>query len=478
MLMLDVKVDLKNRFLLIVATCDSEAALKLELPVNLLLRQSDTEFTLDNTQVPIEAMTSRIIGAMAFSEAGQAALQTMVEGWCDKTGAQPPELIDLSTVSAPQERLCLALHNVAQLYRFKVDKFVAHNSSLLRQMAILRISQEETLSELEATQQFLLKSIETRRWQVQSHGPIPEDKTSRFKLSSNTELRQLLSASSMGVSDVSFMLANQDIPTQGSLTATLHLVETNKMVGQWVLPAADLTAGWQRLSLICALDQDEQSIYLSLKWYGEAPLWVAGGIHHPDTNYCAKTGKETYDRVLAHQVWKYLPGSSAPVPEDSHWIGGPIPERFYIEPVRLANAVSADPNIDCLQYFKSLGALQVHPVKGSVTAARIARGVPPSTNQIIATIGGRSEHGPKIEYALATAPLHPVREVGDLVMDCERHGRISDWFPLSRDAQEQLTLNLRTPSEQVSDLYLLTRLAPGERLDRGWATFRNIWLST
>lgn len=472
-----MEVDFNNRFLLIIAACDLDAAHKLSLPVNLLLTHPDTNLTLDSTEVALEAMTSRVIGAMAFSKAGQAALQTMVDSWYDKTGAQPPKLIDVSKGSEPQEILCMTLRHIAQLYRFKVDKFITHNSNLLRQMTSLRIAQEETLSELDTIEQFLLKSVETRRWQVQSHGPILEDQTALFKLSSNTELRQLLSASSMGVSDVSFMLINQEIPPEGTLTATLYLVETNKTIAQWVLPAADLTAGWQRLSLIRALDQDEQSLHLSLKWQGETHLWVAGGVHHPDTDYCAKIGGDTYDRVLAHQVWKYLPGRSAPVPENAHWIGGLIPERFYIEPVRLANAVSADPNIDCLQYFKSLEALQVHPVKGSITAGRIARAVPPSINQIRATIGGRSEHGPKIEYALATAPQYPVRELGDLVMDCERHGRISDWLPLSKDVQGQLTLHLRAPSEQVSDLYLLTRLAPGERQARGWATFRNIWLS-
>ena len=475
--MLDMDVDLNNSHLLIIAACDLEAAHKLSLPVNLLLIHPDTHLTLNSTEVAIEAMTSRVIGAMAFSKAGQTALQTMIDSWYDKTGGQSPKLIDLSKSSEPQEKLCAALRYIAQLYCFKVDKFVTHNANLLRQMTRLRITQEETLSELEEIETFLLKSVETRRWQVQSHGPILDDQTALFKLSSNTELRQLLSASSMGVSDVSFMLINQEIPTEGSLTATLCLLETNKTIAQWVLPAADLTAGWQRLSLICALDQDEQSLHLSLEWRGEAHLWIAGSIHHPDADYCAKIGEDTYDRVLAHQVWKYIPGSSAPVPEDAHWIGGPIPKRFYIEPVRLANAVSADPNINCLQYFKSLEALQVHPVKGSITAGRIARGVPPSTNQIRATIGGRSEHGPKIEYALATAPLHPVRELGDLVMDCERYGRISDWLPLSKDVQGQLTLNLRAPSEKVSDLYLLTRLAPGESSQRGWATFRNIWLS-
>jgi len=475
--MFDIEEDLNNKLLLIIAACDLEAAQELNLPVNLLLTHPATQLTLDGTEVPIEAMTARVIGAMAFSKAGQSALQTLVDDWSDKTGAQPPKLIDLSKDHKPQERLCTALRYIAQLYRFNIDKFVTHNANLLRQMTSLRIAQEETLSELEAIEQFLLKSVETRRWQVQGHGPILEDKTARFKLSSNTKLRQLLSASSMGVSDVSFMLINQEIPTQGNLTATLYLVETNKTIAQWVLPAADLTAGWQRLSLIRALGQDEQSLYLSLEWQGDTPLWVAASVHHPDTDYCAKTGEDTYDRILAHQVWKYLPGSFAPVPENAHWIGGPIPERFYIEPIRLANAVSADPNTDCLQYFKNLEALQVHPVNGSITAGRIARGVPASTAQIRATVEGRSEHGPKIEYALATAPLHPVRELGDLVMDCERHGRISDWLPLTKDVQGQLTLHLRTPSKQVSDLYLLTRLAPGEKQDRGWATFRNIWLS-
>ena len=469
--------DSKNRLLLVVADCDLQAAKDLDLPANFLLQHADGRFSLDGAQVSIATLTARVIGALAVSQAGLSILQAMVDTWQEKTGGDPPQIVDLSPPLAPQDQLSVALRAIAQLYRSQIAPFVAHNARLLRQVAGLRMAQEDTLSQLDATEAFLLKSIQTRRWLAQSHGPVQAHKPAVIALSSDTQICQRLSASSMGLSDVSFMLASQDIPVEGQLTVALYLVETDETVAQWDLSAADLTIGWQRLSLIRALGHDEQTVQLRLHWQGPKDLLLTAAFHHPDAAYCATTSQDTHDRILAHQVWKYLPGTAAPLPTNTHWIGGPLPAQFYIDPLRLADAVSVNSDKDGLQYFKNLEALQVHPFTGVVSTARLSRAVPPSVHQISATVGARSEDSPSIEYAIATAPLHPVRTVGDLVMDCERYGRISEWVTLSKDIQGQVNLNLRAPTAHVSDLYLLTRLAPGTGQQRAWATFSNIWLS-
>lgn len=469
--------DAEDWFLIIVSACDLDAARELVVPAGLLVLDAEAKFMLEDTEVVPEALTARIIGSMALSELGHNALNRMAHGWTGKTGSPLPILIDLSKVSGQQKKLQSALRHVGQLYRTKMTGFAEHNAELLRQMAVMRMAQEECNASLEAMELFLLRSVETQRWQVQNHAPLGSGQGSPLNLSSGTELRQRLSSSSAGLSDLAFLLTEQEIPVNGRLTATLHLLESDHIAAQWVLSAADLTTGWQRLSLVRALGQDEQTPFLTLKWHGERDLRIARSLHHPDPDYCLELNGEKHDRLLAHRLWKYLPGSLAPMPESSHWIGGEIPSRFYVEPARLASAVSVDPNVNCLQYFAVLKALQVHPFKNTVSAGRIAKAVPASVRQISSTIGGRSEKGPPIEYALATAPLHPVREIGDLVMQCERDGRISDWMLLSGDTQGEITLYLRAPTEEISDLYLLTRLAPGAQQQYGWATFRNIWLS-
>ena len=469
--------DTEKWFIIIVAACDLDVARELELPAGLLVLQAEATFVLEGTEVVPEALTARIIGALALSELGHEALNRMVHGWTAKTGSPAPTLIDLTQICDQENRLPVALRHVGEFYRMKINGFANHNAALLSQMSVMRMAQEECSASLDAMETFLLKSVETRRWQVQNSAPLSPGQNHPLDLPSGTELRQRLSSSSAGLSDLAFFLTEQEIPTSGTLTATLRLLESDHIAAQWVLSAADLTAGWQRLSLLRALGQDEQTPYLTLEWHGERDLHIARSLHHPDPDYCLEVGGEKHDRLLAHRLWKYLPGSMAPIPENAHWIGGDLPSRFYIEPDRLANAVSVDPSTNCLQYFTKLQALQVHPFKGTVSAGRIARAVPASVRQISATVGGRSEKGPQIEYALATAALHPVREIGDLVMQCERDGRISDWMRLSGDTQEEITLYLREPCEKISDLYLLTRLAPGAQQQYGWATFRNIWLS-
>lgn len=475
--MLSTELVSSPRVFVLIAAYDKSYISALDIPAKVILLHSNKILTLDDAEITFDEIATFVIGALSFSAHGKSELNELVDGWAARTGAQGPKLIDVNTYVDPQEVLAVALRNITQLYHAKIGQLITHNARLLRQMVNLRIAQEETLSTLEATEHFLITSIDKRRWQVQSYEPFTQNQTAPFKISSGIKLCQLLAVSSMGLSDVSFMITEQNIPTTGNLIATLLFVESDEVAAQWILPAADLSAGWQRLSLIRALGQDEQSLHLQLEWQGAGHILVSASAHHPDKDYCAKTQTETHTRLLAHQVWKYAAGCPAPVPENSHWIGGPIPKRYYIEPVRLENAISANTNVEALQYFPNLEALQVHPFEGAVSAARIVRCVPESTRQINATVGGRAENGPKVEYALAVAPLHPVRELGDLIMDCEHNDCISDWLPMRGDTEGQLILNLKNPSQSICDLYLLTRLAPGAKQQRAWATFTNIWLS-
>ena len=464
-------------FVLIVPGCDMAQAEMLELPVDLVaadMRDDLLVLTRADQMVAPGVLSAQTIGIMVLSKAGQAVAEAVSGVWEGATGQAAPPFLGLFGRAGEQS---VALGGVAQFYRVRLEEFVRYNAQLLDMMAVLRIEHVDLSRTLRQTESFLLKSVNSTRWLAQAYGPLRHDTEGQFKLAPGDRLRQRLSASSAGLTDIGLFLPDQEIPATGCLQVQLYLVEDGPQVGEWKISADLLMAGWMRFSLVRALDDDEQTAWVELSWQGDEPLFLGAGLHHPDPEFCAKLEDVGTERLLSHRIWKYLPGVKAPLSVDGHWAISLEGGRFYVDAEHLARAVPAGVDTTCLEYFKALGALQVHPRQQGVSAALLPGAVASGVVEISATIGNRSELGSHIEYALAVAPRHPVRETGDLVAACERNGHLSDWVRLSGDRKGEIALRLTAPPNQTCDLVLLTRLAPGGYPAYGWATFSNIWMS-
>jgi len=465
-------------FALTVPSCDMSVAAKFDLPATLLAGEIGSRLSLveDGTPVDPRAQAARMMGCLVLTDAGREMAKSLVAAWHVCTGRDMP-LLDLSAVAlANQEEE--ALRGLMHLCGSRLTVLAQHNADLLKMLAVLREAHEEQGAALCRTKSFLLRTVESRRWLAQAHGPLSLEAERQFCLAPGERLIQRLAAGSAGLSDIGIFLPDQDWPETGKLRARLHLVESDTLAGSWNLPGAELGPGWLRLTLLDALTDDEQTLRLELNWDGPAPLVLGAGVYHPDPTFGADLAGRRQYRILAHRIWKYLPGARAPLPADGHWAAVPGSAPVYIDSEHLSRAVPVDPDNPCLQYFPKLEALQVHPRRQKLSAARLMGAVAPGMCEVSATVGGRDERVPEVEYALAVAPRHPLREIGDLVDDCARRGYLSDWMRLSGDRQGDLCLILPEPIEWPCDLFLVTRPAPGAPHAYGWATFRNIRMTS
>ena len=467
------------RSLLIVAEPDHDEVRGFHLPADLMSLYLSAKGDLlcsDGTAFLPETLTAQALAMVSASAEGQQVVDQALSVWRLHTDIPAPEFIDLKQLSTRERRRSHALSAVADLYRKRLGATIQHNTQLLEMLSSLRMEHEQSVRMVRSLRSFISGSLGTTRWLAQANGPLPLERAPNLELPSSGILTQRIAASSMGLSDLALFLPDQDLPEQACLHAELSLAESSTIASTWTLDASELSTGWVRLSLPSALDDDEQTPHLRLSWQADRPLLLGGGVFHPDPDHCVEINGQRFDRILASRLWKHTPGGQPPIPSDGHWTDGPLPPRFYVDPFRLSEVAKAAG--DELKFFEETGALQVHPRVDTTSFARLAGAVRPGVRRVRATIAGRHPQGPRVAYALAAAPRRPVRRLPDLIQNCERAGRISDWAELSGDRESELDLFLVEPADQALDLYLMTRPGPGARPAHGWATFRDIWLFT
>lgn len=459
---------------LLVPACDFTVAEALELPAEVICATvEDGAIVLEGNggpRLPFKE-ASRVLGVLTLTAEAQANGVLLAELWHSAVGAQIP-VLDFGSADASSREIAI-YREIIKILSERTAAFARETTKALEMLATLRAETESARSALRQTRNFLLESVERKRWLSQAHGPLSRAEGSAFKLLSGQRLLQRMTASSKGLSDVGIFLPEQVLPKTGLLQVWLHLKESNSEVGFWDIAAPNISPGWLRLSLVSALDDDEQTVTLDLHWQGASALSIGASLFHPDPEFRAIISGQSTSQMLAHRVWKYLPGAPAPMPTNTN-VRATRGVPFYIEAEHLATARSANEDAESVKFFPSLEALQVHPRKVGVSAARLIKSVPPGTREIRLKIGGRHEQGPAIEYSVAVAPHHPLKDIGDLLDDCARDKRQSDWVCLQRDEEDDVIFYLPKPLYEAADLLLATRLAEGAKPAFAWGTFRNI----
>ncbi|MCC1482861.1 DUF6212 domain-containing protein [Roseibaca sp. Y0-43] len=452
---------------LIVAHCDRAAAQTLDLSCKLLVW--DGEALLEGK--PLKACTAQVLGALILSQEGQEQLSGLGEAWVAATGLRELPLKDLAGLS-PSDQPEAAARALAAMLIPAFSALAAYNADLMGQLAKLRIAHESLAISARKRAQQVLSQSDGKRWLAQAHGPLSLDPQAAHILPPGTHLTQRLKIHSEGLSDIAIFLP--EVPDEGQIVAKLRLGESGNVVGHWQISERDLSPGWLRLSLVTALDEDQQTATLEVSWHGHSPLRLGAGVYHPDPDLCAHINGAT-DQILAHRVWRFMAGCTPSLPVDGHY-AAPVPQgaRFYVDPSHLERALEGEPEAPCLKFYGALKALQVHPRPNALTAARLPSAVPPGITQIDATIGARAPFCPMIDYALAAVPRHPLHPLPDLLADAARAHRMSDWVSRSGDAMGEVTLILPEPFVQTHDLLLVTRVPPGKTAAHAWATFRDI----
>src|SRR5439155_23755024 len=92
--------------------------------------------------------------------------------------------------------------------------------------------------------------------------------------------------------------------------------------------------------------------------------------------------------------------------------------------------------------------------------------LPAGARRLTATIKTEDAAGPLVEYALlALGPRGRYRQLLSKGQLSGTHGGFSGWLAVHPDFTTQIHLALAEPAKNPLDLYLATRLAPGQSAD-------------
>lgn len=312
----------------LVPACDLDRA---EWPMALAVMAPDLTVTRDGAPVALDRLAPQILAAISLSEAGAATLARLDLRHLRATPGDLPALW-------------------AQLLTEELTAAQARNVKQLRELAQLRHLSETSLQHFERLEAFVWQTTAAERHQV-THLPLAD------AVLDLTGVDQRLPSDSVGLCDLAVFVQDAG---RGVLTATLRLLESDQVVGQWQV--MDPGPGWLRLALPRALPMDAQTAILRLDWQGDA-LSLGLSHPHPDPRFQAHDS-----RPLALRLWKFVPGTLAPMAPDAHGPG--LPKWLVsLDALREAAALAADPErVEVLDWAKGL---VLRPAPGQTIAVRL-----------------------------------------------------------------------------------------------------------
>lgn len=461
---------------ILVSACDLDAALSLALPVDVVIPAQEG-FLHAGRPVPEDRVFVAAVGVLALSRAGAVDMVRLEADWRTRFGTGLPERLDLTETETVARRVA-ALAWLAGLMVAQRKEAARRIVALTRGMARLR-------QEHEAMQaSFARLEAHAARYRLSerklSHSLVPVVGSPDLILSSRAGLVQRIPGGSVSLSDVAIRIAHVPQPRQGVLTCRLHSPDLGEVIAEWTVPAAQLQPGWLRLSLVRGLAEDPVGLELRLHWDGAAPLRLATAVAHPDPRFRPQMveGDEAGRHVLAMEIWHYLPGVRAPASARGFLPDGALEAnspRRRVEGRELLRAINLETLAQDMGAVHGGDALLVHVMPDRVACAILPE-VVAGLRQVSVVVLTAHAKGPVVDYAMAVLPraLRPIKPRVLPEFPPEYH---SGWVRLRPMRAGQVTLILPDLPGEAHDLYLMTRLPPGDTSNAyGWSGFSGLVL--
>jgi hypothetical protein len=130
---------------------------------------------------------------------------------------------------------------------------------------------------------------------------------------------------------------------------------------------------------------------------------------------------------------------------------------------RFAEVDAAPDGKPLVSFLEEEAALEVRPVNGTATIAKLPGALPAQARRLTATIKTEDPTGPLVEYALlALDPNDSHEPIFNRTATDGELGGFSGWLPIHPDFTTQIHVNLVEPAIKPLDLYLATRIARGQ----------------
>ncbi len=417
-------------------------------------------------RAPLNHPPTFCLALLALSSSGKRDLDDLREAWSAGAEGFLPSATCFDRADAAAVHRLL-FEAVAEAYRSAAARLLASR----RQYTAFRIVHDQLQNAFDTVENFLSRAQLPPTWLAFASEP------SETTLGLHTEgepfrLTQLLPLPSQGLAAIELHAVAANPDASGSLVVGIATCEDERTLGEWSIPYAAVPDGWIFLDLPEIDIAPRQAVSLTAVWNtqsGKPPLLSLTSLQPVPEARVSLMGREDNRRSLALRLHIGLPGSRR-VAHPYH-IGvrhQPHISRlgWRLAPSALRACAELDPvpgREPLVTLLDDPTAIEVRPVNGSMTVAKLPGALPAGARRLTATIKTEDPNGPLVEYALlALGPRGGYRQVLTKGRLNGGRGGFSGWLAVHPDFTTQIHLALPEPAEDPLDLYLATRLAEGQ----------------
>jgi len=301
-------------------------------------------------------------------------------------------------------------------------------------------------------------------------------------------MRQALPCDSEGVSAIDLYVVRVASDARGTLTVRLSALDDGEEFGRWSRQYSQLDSGWNCFDLDRNACGPRRTLVVAIETDTEAGIALELGLGHKhplQEFWLLESTRRAAKATLAVRIWRGIPGVQA---------GGIVAgdgSRHHAAPGRplvlvgedLAGAIQVSPARDpasmaprLVEPVESGRALQVHPVPGDITVARLGPLELTGIRHIWADIRTEHEAAKTIEYAMYAGGESAWRKVMNGGWFASRKG-FSSWISVAPNTASQIHVFLDPGLDGSAYLYLATRCPPPDDTAYAWARWQRIWFA-
>jgi Family of unknown function (DUF6212) len=425
-------------------------------------------------RVPLPHPPVFCLALIAASAKGKKELDTLREIWSGGGEGFLPSPILINLASDPATAVLSAHRSLFDGVVRAGNSWTARLLALQRQYTAFRIVHDQLQNAFDTVENFLARSNLPSTWLAFACEPT-ETFIGPLSASDPSRLTQLLPVPSQGLAALELHATHIAPDAEGLLDISIETCEDCRILGDWAVPYNALTDGWIFLDLPEIDIVPRQSAKLTVIWNtraGSPPKLSLSQLQPLPESRVQFAGNENQQRSLALRLHIGLPGSrriAHPFHVGIRWQPHitRLGHRLSPNVLRRCADVTAAPGSEALvRFLEDSAAIQLRPVNGGVTVAKLAGAVPAKARRLTATIRTEDPASPVVEYALlALNPNDPHEAILQNGLVKGQGGAFSGWLSVHPDFATQIHLNMTEPAVAPLDLYLATRLAAGQKAE-------------
>jgi hypothetical protein len=411
------------------------------------------------------------LAMLAFSPAGKKQLEAVRELWSAGAEGFLPSVtfVDISAGAdaATAQVYGLLFDAMAGLHGASAARLLA----LQRQYTAFRIVHDQLQNAFDTVENYLARSQVTPTWLAFACEPTANS-VGPQKSNQPFQLTQLLPLPSQGIAALELHTQAAGPDAEGLLVITATTCEDGRVLGEWGIPYSTVPDGWMFLDLPEIDIAPRQSVLLTATWNtqsGKPPKLSLTDLQPVPESRVHIRGQTGGERSLALRLHIGLPGSRRVAhpyhigirqQPDIARLGRRLAPSVLHRFAELNPAPGDEPRVKLID---DSAAIEVRPVNGSTTVAKLPGALPAKARRLTATIRTEEPGGPLVEYALlALPPRSGYRQILDKGQLNGHSGGFSGWRAVHPDFTTQIHLKMAEPLAKPLDLYLATRLAEGQ----------------